>query len=316
VSGSLASAVGALVQARNLVTAGVLAAFLALALRAAGLLFLDRGRGALVAAGRALAATAFLGLGGLYLLFTAHQLELDAPTLLVAAAVLLVLLSSLFWRRRRGAGAGRAFLVPLLVQLCLLLALLLLAAVTLMQAGFLALTRDRPVLLVDVTGETRMQMVAWAPPDRPPREEPLSCHYVIFRTPEGTEVAQAWVYGDEVAVKGRVLRLSPLLNAAGVSNLFELQFAHNGYFTAERHNEYPHQATRLPSVGPLAVHPWWRGVQARLLERWERGTVDGSEWAIRSATTESTYFPLVDAEGRPRRGTYRLVLTPGGLTAG
>ena len=99
-------------------------------------------------------------------------------------------------------------------------------------------------------------------------------------------------------------------------NLFELLFAHNGYATAARHATQPHVAVPLPSGGPLAVHPWWRPVQAWLLARWETGTAADSSWAVRSATIESTYFPLVDADGRPVRATYRLMLTPGGLTAG
>ena len=111
-------------------------------------------------------------------------------------------------------------------------------------------------------------------------------------------VGQAWVYGDEVAVKGRVLRLSPLLNAAGIPNLFELTFAYNGYRTLERHNTMPHRATPLSPVGPLAVHPLWRSAQTRLLQMWERGTEDGSSWVVRSATTESTFFPLVGPDGR------------------
>jgi hypothetical protein len=139
---------------------------------------------------------------------------------------------------------------------------------------------------------------------------------VVFRTPEGAAVSETWLYGDQVAVKGRVLRLSPVLNAAGVPNLFELLFAHNGYATAERHNTRPHVAVPLPSGGPLAVHPWWRPVQAWLLARWETGTAADSSWAIRSATIESTYFPLVDAGGQSLRATYRLMLTPGGLSAG
>jgi hypothetical protein len=128
-------------------------------------------------------------------------------------------------------------------------------------------------------------------------------------------VAEAWLYGDQVAVKGRVLRLSPVLNAAGIENLFELQFAHNGYSTAERHNTFPPQAVPLPCTGSLAVHPWWRPLQTRLLALWEKGTSDGSSLAVRSVTTESTYFPLVDASGQPVKRTFRLVLTSGGLSA-
>jgi hypothetical protein len=109
--------------------------------------------------------------------------------------------------------------------------------------------------------------------------------------------------------------MTALLNVAGVPNLFELLFAHNGCATAERHQTLPRTATPLPAMGPLAVHPLWRGLQARLLAAWERGAEDSPGWAIRSATLESTYFPLVEPDGSPLRRTFRLVLTGGGLTA-
>jgi hypothetical protein len=184
-----------------------------------------------------------------------------------------------------------------------------------MNAGFLGMTEDRPALLVDVTGEVRPQVVRWTAPDQSPRSEVLSTHRVVFRTAEGAQVAEAWIYGDQVAVKGRVLRLSPLLNAAGVPNLFELQFAHNGYFTAQRHGSQPHVAVPLPPTGPLAVHPWWRPLQARILAAWEERSDPGSRWTVRSVSSESTYYPLVDGSGKPIRQTFRVVLTPGGLSA-
>ena len=233
---------------------------------------------------------------------------------MLAAALALALVMSLAFRRQ-DRRPQRFDVTGSLSQLTLLLALLLVATLTLMRAGFLALTEDRPVFLVDVTGETGLKEVTWAPPDQLVRREPLATHRVVFRTPEGEPVAEAWVYGDQVAVKGRVLRLSPVLNAAGIANLFELQFAHNGYATAERHNTFPHQAVPLPCTGPLAVHPWWRPLQARILEAWEKGTDEGSSLAVRSATTESTYFPLVDSSGQPLKRSFRVVLTPGGLSA-
>ncbi|HKC13770.1 MAG TPA: hypothetical protein VKI41_17230 [Vicinamibacteria bacterium] len=310
---SLAAGVlGALVQVQNLAAAAVLAGFFALALRSLGLLFLERGCGSVLLTGRVLGTGLFLAVGAVYALFAAPRLVWGLGAAGMALLVAGLVLSTLAVPRRRRGPPG---LVSLAVQLGLLLTLLLVATVTLMRAGFLALTEDRPVMLVEVTGETRVELVRWAAPDQPARDEVFDTHRVVFRDPAGAAVAEAWIYGDEVAVKGRVLRLAPILNAAGVPNLFELQFAHNGYRTADRHNELPHQAVPLPPTGPLVVHPWWRGLQRRLLARWETGGT-GSDWAIRSATTESTYFPLTDADGRASRGTYRLVLTPGGLTSG
>lgn len=275
---------------------------------------LERPQPGVVAVFRLVGAACWIALAVLYALFSAHVLVWTTEAAVAAAIVTVLVLGPLMFprepsRRRRPS--------PTLAvsQVVGGLVLVLGAVVTLMGAGFLALTVDRPVLLVEVTGETGKQTVRWAPPDQSMREEILLTHRVVFRNPDGVSVAEAWLYGDEVGVKGRVLRLAPLLSAAGLPNLFELTFAHNGYRTAARHAAYPHVAVPLPPSGPLAVHPWWRPVQRRLLGGWERVSGEGRPWAIRSLTVESTYFPLVDSTGTPLRHTYRLVLTPGGLSA-
>ena len=291
----------------------ILAALLALAARAVVLAVLERPQAGVVVAFRLLGGACWLGLAVLYALFSAHVLVWTTEAAVVAAIVTVLVLAPLMFPHER----VRRMPSPTVAvsQLVLGLLLVLGAVVTLMGAGFLALTIDRPVLLVEVTGETATETVRWAPPNQPDREEKLITHRVIFRSPDGVSVAEAWLYGDEVGVKGRVLRLAPWLSAAGLPNLFELTFAHNGYRTATRHATYPHVAVPLPPAGSLAVHPWWRPVQRRLLGGWERWSGEGRPWAIRSLTVESTYFPLVDATGTPVRHTYRLVLTPGGLSS-
>ncbi len=223
---------------------------------------------------RALAHLAFAVLvaafGGLYALFVLSRVSWGPWAVLVAA---LTLGAFLGWLLVHRTGVGLRGVSGGLLRAVLLLSLLVLALVTLMSAGFLALTEDRPVLVVELTGDVRSEEVSWAPPAGTMRSEWLTSHEVVFRRPsDGALVGQAWVYGDEIAIKGRVLRLSPLLNAAGIPNLFELSFAYNGYRTLERHNTMPHRATPLSPTGPLAVHPLWRSVQARLLQMWERGT--------------------------------------------
>lgn len=315
---------GLLSQLQPLVIAAVLGALWGCGLRALLLLFVDAGRGPLRALGRLLACAAFAALGAGYALLTDAMLDWNSQTLLVAGGAAALMSSGvLFWRVLLHRPV-RTTLVGALFRATLLLTILLLATLTLMRSGFLALTTDRPILRIDVTGETRPQTVRWAAPDQPMQEQSLLAHRILLRSPEksGSIVAESWLYGDQVAIKGRVLRLSPLLNVAGVPNLFELQFLHNGYFTAERHNTLPHHAQKLEPLGPLAVHPRWRPLRDRLYARWEHGTESNktdpksdSRWAIRAATTESTYFPLVDDKGQPIQHTYELVLTPGGLTA-
>jgi hypothetical protein len=305
---------GLLWRLQEVVAVGVLTALLALGVSALVRAATGRPFSPLVTVARLGGAALLLGAASIYAVFTAPVVRWTGPALLAAGAVALVLLLPLVWSARGRAWRFRP--TAGLARLALVLALLLLASLTLMRAGFLALTTDVPVLLVERTGESRGERVRWAAANEPPRDEVLPAYRVVFRDPAGEQVAEAWLYGDEVAVRGRVLRLSPLLNAAGVPNLFALEFAHNGYRTAERHGTMPHQAVPLPPAGPLAVHRWWRPLQARLLARWERGLPPGSTWAVRSATIESTSFPLVDAAGVPVRGTARLVLTPGGLTGG
>jgi hypothetical protein len=234
---------------------------------------------------------------------------------IVATLTLLLILGAFVATRITGIRGPRG-VTGLLLRTVLFLTLVVLALVTMMRAGFMALTEDTPVLLVELTGATAVEEVSWAPAGVEARREKLATHEVIFRRPaDGALVGQAWIYGDEIAVKARVLRLSPFLNAVGISNLFKLTFAFNGYRSIERHNSYPHKAFPLDPVGPLAVHPMWRSTQEKLIKRWESGTADGSVWLIRSATTESTFFPLTDDAGQPIKRTYRLVVTPGGLSA-
>lgn len=291
-----------------------MAAFLGLGLRALILLFRDREAPVVTRLMRIVGAIGYLA-GFFALAVISRPFVGWSPRDIIMAAVALtaVLGTLVFLRpqavRRVGWGAGILHVLALVI-------LVVATTLTLLTSGFLSLFEDQPVLLVDITGETRAQVVRWEPPGGALREEPLEVHRVVFRDPGGEAVAEAWVYGDEVAVKGRVLRLAPWLNALGLPNLFELVFAHNGYTSVERHNAYPHQAVRVPPMGPLAVHPLWRPFQRRLLAAWERGFPEGSPWGVRAVTTESTFFPLVEGTGQASKGTYRLVLTSGGLTAG
>jgi hypothetical protein len=298
---------------RGLVAAAVLGGLVALFVQCVVRLG-SASRSRLLAVGRLFLGLAAATLVWVYGILALPWLALDASSIAAFLAAFVLLAGWTLFRALRAGppeDGGRLFVA----HGVLLIVVALAGAATLVTAGFLNLTEDRPVLLVDVTGETGTQVVHWAPPDADPRVESLMTHRVIFRRPAGEAVADAWIYGDEVAVKGRVLRLSPWLNAAGLPNLFELTFAHNGYTTAERHNTMPHEAVALPPMGSLAVHALWRPLQARLLTALQTRADPNGTWTIRATTMESTYFPLVDREGKPTARTFRLVLTPGGLTA-
>jgi hypothetical protein len=265
---------------------------------------------------RGLASLALIGLTWLYAMLAEPRLSLGVTAAVLAGGIVAGILLVTFYRLSLGAARERRLTTRAafgLAKLVLVLGLVAIAIITLLTAGFLELSADRPVLMVELTGRTRPERIAWSPPNRPTRIATLTTHQVLMRAPAGERVSEAWIYGDQVAVKGRVLRLSPWLNAAGLPNLFELQFAHNGYATAARHQNMPPQAVELPASGPLQVHPWWRGLQQQLMEKFQDGGGD-SIW-IRARTVESTYFPLTDSRGDPMRAVYRVVLTAGGLSS-
>lgn len=300
----------------NVVVAMTLAILVALAARSFLRIFVGHKHGLLHVLVRLLVGIGFLLVAWLYFLFTEPLLVWDRWSVGVAAGTMVLVLSATALRHGRRKPPRSGGMIAALMTIIVLLCVLLVAALTVMRAGFVALTSDRVTLRVEVTGETKPEQVRWAPPNRPAREENLIAHHVIFRYPNDRPVGDVWIYGDEVAVKGRVLRLPPMLNAVGIPNLYELLFAHNGYTTAERFNLYPHMAVPLPLTGTLAVHPWLRPLQRRFLEHWTKPTSSGSVWAIKALSDESTYYPLIDSAGKPVRETFLLVLTPGGFSTG
>jgi hypothetical protein len=303
-----------LLQAQALVVAAVLGALLGGALRSALLLALDRGHGLGRVGLRSIALLVYLGLAFVYSALAAPLLVIDGSSLLLAAAAAGLMVSGVVIARILWGYVPSPSLTGILVRLLLLLSVLVLALVALMRSGFVNLTTDQTVLRIELTGETQPQLVRWAPADQPAREESLRTHHIVLRTPAGERIGEDWLYGDQVAIKGRVLRLHPALNAVGISNLYELQFLHNGYFTAERHSTLPHVARALRPLGSLTVVPRTKRLRDRVLG-WLSARPPESRFSLRTATSESTYFPLVDGQGQPLRRTYDLVLTPGGLTA-
>ena len=316
VAAQLGPVISALWRAPQLALAVVIGFFAGIAVRQLlFLLWVDRGRGVVIALVRLVAAGVFGTAAWLCATALGPDAGWDGRAAMGFTAGAASVLIEVVILGLRGLRPGRPPLFGWLVRIILVLLALLVATLVLMRTGYLALTAEKPVLIIEVTGETVTKKVRWAPPDKPLREEELRTSHILLRSPAGKTVSEAWIYGDQVAISGRVLRLSPLLNVAGLSNLFALDFVHNGYTSAERHNNMPHQAQPLPASGQLAVHPRWRELQERLLSRWEQRTEPESRFMLRAQTTESTYFPLIDTSGKPVQRTYTLVLTPGGLTS-
>ena len=258
------------------------------------------------------------GASALFLLVFLRLRFPDSPLQMAAVLVVLALPAVLTTARRlRKPYSPR----PVLFLSKTVFVLLLLGAslITLMVSGFQFLTEDQPVLKITMTGRERPEIVAWKPPDGAHQERELMAYEVQFETPDGKQpVAQLFVYGDQVAVKARVIRFRPVLNAMGIRNLCRLEYAHNGYSTAERFNQLPHRAQVIAAVDPR-LEP----VQAWFWKRWEGIYYQDEEnWWVKTATLESGYFPLTVCQRSPisrrvlpdgySRGAFQRAVAAGG----
>jgi hypothetical protein len=198
----------------------------------------------------------------------------------------------------------------LLIKTFFVLFILCLALLILMTSGFLFLAEDRPVAKIIMTGQVKPQLVEWKSPVGSLKNETLNSYEVRIERPSGKPVANLFVYGDQVAIKAKVIRFRPILHVIGMHNLCHIEYVYNGYSTAARHNAYPHLAQEI-SMNP----PILENYQKVFWSYWEKSYFQqGKYWWLKSATVESQYFPVVDQNARPFKGAYYLTVTPGGLS--
>ncbi len=243
--------------------------------------------------------------------FTILRLQIlaHAKEAIVAFVILLIPTGILALRSSRKPYVPHPLLF--LLKALLVMVVLLACTIAVMMSGFQYLTEDRPVMKVVLTGDQKQELLEWQPPNGTPRKETLKSYEVEFQTPEGEPITKLYVYGDQVAAKARVLRFKPILNAIGIPNLCRIEYIHNSYDTAKRFNEYPHKAWEIRTAHPL-IEPY----QEKFWNYWAKfyRQEDTNAW-VKSATVESTYFPLVQPDGSPFKGAFFLTITSGGLSS-
>lgn len=283
----------------NLLMGLVLALLFALGMRSLLLLFVDKGHGSRVIILRTAAAVTFLAVGWLYALFGAPMMVWERLPRAVAATSGVGLLLAAAARRIKRPPTIAPSPKTALATGSALVVLVFLSALTLLQTGFVALIGDRVPFLVEVTGEARMTH-----PNEPMRGQTpansVMTHHVLIWHPRGIPVADVWLCGERFAVRGRALRLKRW----GLPNFY--RFDEIGVGPPGEAGACPHQEIPFPNSGPLAIHPWWRPVDERLL----RIFLDRAPLMVSS---DSPYYPLVEASGKHLRQTFLLDLTPSGM---
>lgn len=177
-----------------------------------------------------------------------------------------------------------------------------------MYFGSSKLTEDSPVLKITLTGETEQRCVEWKCPNGHLRNAFLTCYEVqIMPINIDTEAACFYLYGDLCAIRAKVLRLHPFLNQLGIKNRCSIEMIYNGYKNVADYQSFPVEAF------PLSEKKSWKSFFWKL---WTDAfsEKDSSNW-IKSATLESTYFPLINASCEPYVGSFYLTVNTGGLSS-
>jgi hypothetical protein len=255
----------------------------------------------------------FLALGVFYGLFAWPMLVWDRPARALAAMAIVLLPLAAILRGKKNPNSGHSGWGSRLAFSAFVVLLTATSLLTLLRTGFITLKGDRVPLLLDVTGETRLETVPTEAFGRPGDDERVTAHRVIIWLPNGEPAIDVWVYGDKVAVEGRAVLFSSRLNALAVPNLYELLSLHNGAHEAGGATDLPFFSVPFPQTGSLAVHPWWRPFQMGILAAWRSAFMKDSLWAILFVDNESPYYPLVGPERKPLKQTFLLDLTLDGI---
>lgn len=167
-------------------------------------------------------------------------------------------------------------------------------------------TEDRPLFKVVLTGQYKKETIEWQNPNSSYNKEVLTTYEVKLESVDGKSLGSFYILGEQVAIRAKVIRFKPFLYALGLQNLYSIDGVFNGYKISENPNPLTsYSFSSEQNFVPSFVWKWWEALF--LQER-------SSMW-IKSATLESTYFPLVDTQGKPFQGSYLLTLTEGGLSS-
>lgn len=190
-----------------------------------------------------------------------------------------------------------------LIHGLLFLTALSLTFLSLAYWSFTQFADDIPLLKITCTGHVKQELVEWKNPTSSFQKKAVNAYEVTIESLNGGPIIKRFVYGDLVGIRAKVIRLKPWMNAIGLKNLYKIEGLYNGYTTVLKTNTSPLLAYELSSSS-LFYERLWDKVFFQQIQ---------SSFA-KTATLESTYFPLVNPDGSPFIGTFYLTMTSGGLS--
>ena len=189
----------------------------------------------------------------------------------------------------------RSTLAAALVPLALVLLMAGLVSLALLRAGFLRAAAGETLVVVDVTGESRREIVRFTPPGLPSREEGMRAERLLLSRRDGVPVGEAWIFGRAATLGGEALRLRTW--GGGGASLARFDTATNDAPVEDgRALLYPPQKA---VVDPLdRVPAWWRDRQ--------RGWLVAL--SLEPGPLVSPSLPLLNAHGLTLRSAQRLIV--------
>jgi hypothetical protein len=167
------------------------------------------------------------------------------------------------------------------------------------------LHEQQPILKVTMTGNTQVREMEWKPVRYPLQKAFVPVYEVLLQHPETNALLERFFLpGDVCAVRVKLLRFHPLLNALGMHNKYCLDLIYSGYRKAED------QAKRPAEIYPISVSSF----NSWFFACWERFfSMNAASFWIRCASLESHYVPLLNEHGQVFKGEYLLSVSNTGI---
>ena len=182
-----------------------------------------------------------------------------------------------------------------------LLALLFLSSVVLPH-----LQEHQAVLQIQMTAEEKKDLITWKQPEGPLCSQPLIRRRVIISTLEGKTLFDDYMTGEMASIRIKQLTTPLWIQGLGMPSLWDADTISSDYLHIEDKLALPVESKPLVMIRKNVFMSF-------LWSFWEKGFFSGEPpFPLGESVISSVYIPLVDMEGKTRKGTFILHLSPKG----
>jgi hypothetical protein len=190
-----------------------------------------------------------------------------------------------------------SYLRFLLAIIFSLLSLLFLSCVSLPH-----LYRSEAILSINMTAETKEEMIAWKNPREPLMEEPVTKRRVIIENMTGEKIFDEYLCGDLVSIRIKLLCPPTFFQWMGFPQLWDMDVVSADYLKRKNGQSTPQDIFGLDTFHKSFFKRW-------MWSFWEKAYLLETPTFLRTtATLTSTHLPIIDRKGHAIKGHYTLFL--------